>query len=110
MRVGVQMIFQSWGYGGRLRDGDVVAGEVQVALATGVIEGTGPYFPQPRTPIRPAPATSFRDCTYCVAMSPDSVEAAADLAARMVTFSQRPWDDQAVSLNTYRDRFRSRHG
>src|SRR5580765_4478747 len=26
------------------------------ALATGFIEGAGPHFPQPRTPIRPAPA------------------------------------------------------
>ena len=66
------------------------------ALETGFIEGDGPHFPQPRTPIRPAPARSFEGRTYCVAMSPDSVLAAADLGARMVTFSQRPWDDQAV--------------
>ena len=30
-------------------------------------------------------------------MSPDSVEAAADLGARMVSFSQRRWDDQKVA-------------
>src|SRR5438094_5684286 len=79
------------------------------ALETGVIEGKGPYFPQPRTTIRPAPARSFRDRTYCVAMSPDSVLAAADLGARMVMFSQRPWADQAASVATYRERFTALH-
>jgi alkanesulfonate monooxygenase SsuD/methylene tetrahydromethanopterin reductase-like flavin-dependent oxidoreductase (luciferase family) len=80
------------------------------ALETGWIEGAGPYFPQPRTAIRPAPNRSFVDRTYCVAMSPDSVLAAADLGARMVVFSQRPWDDQAEAVRTYRDRFVDVHG
>ncbi len=79
------------------------------ALESGVIEGDGPYFPQPRTTIRPAPARSFRDRTYCVAMSPDSVLAAADLGARMVMFSQRPWADQAASVATYTERFEQAH-
>jgi len=80
------------------------------ALESGYIEGDGPYFPQPRTPIRPAPGRSFKDRTFCVAMSPDSLLAAADLGARMVAFSQRPWDDQAVSINTYKERFVANHG
>src|SRR4051794_286139 len=80
------------------------------ALATGYIEGDGPYFPQPRTPIRPAPERSFDGRVYCVAMSPDSVLAAADLGARMVSFSQRPWVDQAVAINTYKERFAAEHG
>ena len=89
---------------------DEAARMVLSALETGFIEGDGPYFPQPRTPIRPAPSRSFADRVYCVAMSPDSVEAAADLGARMVMFSQRAWEDQAVSISTYRDRFESLHG
>ena len=80
------------------------------ALETGEIAGDGPHYPQPRTPIRPAPLRSFRDRTYCVAMSPDSVLAAADLGARMVMFSQRPWEDQAKSVETYRERFVPSHG
>jgi alkanesulfonate monooxygenase SsuD/methylene tetrahydromethanopterin reductase-like flavin-dependent oxidoreductase (luciferase family) len=80
------------------------------ALESGVIEGDGLYYPQPRTTIRPAPSRSFADRTYCVAMSPDSVLAAADLGARMVMFSQRPWDDQAASVATYRERYESVHG
>lgn len=80
------------------------------ALETGFIEGGGPHFPQPRTAIRPRPERSFRDRFFCVAMSPDSVLAAADLGARMVVFSQRPWADQATAMATYRDRFRMLHG
>src|SRR3989440_9336810 len=89
---------------------DEAARMILAALETGSIEGGGPFFPQPRTPIRPAPARSFDGRVYCVAMSPDSVLAAADLGARMVAFSQRPWDDQAVAINTYKERFVATHG
>lgn len=89
---------------------DEAARMILDALETGTIQGDGPYFPQPRTSIRPAPARTFRDRTYCVAMSPDSVLAAADLGARMVMFSQRPWADQAMSVATYRERFAAAHG
>ena len=80
------------------------------ALETGFIEGAGPYYPQARTPIRPRPARSFKDRFFCVAMSPDSVLAAADIGARMVVFSQRPWPDQAAAIATYRERFAESHG
>lgn len=89
---------------------DEAARMVVDALETGWIEGTGPYYPQPRTPIRPAPERGFRDRLFCVAMSPDSVLAAADLGARMVVFSPRPWEDQAVAMATYRERFEATHG
>ena len=89
---------------------DEAARMILDALDTGYIEGDGPYFPQPRTPLRPAPERSFEGRIYCVAMSPDSVLAAADLGARMVAFSQRPWDDQAVAINTYKERFVAAHG
>ena len=88
---------------------DEAARMVMDALETGFIEGDGPYYPQPRTPIRPRPERSFRDRTFCVAMSPDSVLAAADLGARMVVFSQRPWPDQAAAYETYKARFVERH-
>jgi alkanesulfonate monooxygenase SsuD/methylene tetrahydromethanopterin reductase-like flavin-dependent oxidoreductase (luciferase family) len=38
------------------------------------------------------------------------VIAAANLGARMVMFSQRPWPDQAESVRTYAERFGSVHG
>jgi alkanesulfonate monooxygenase SsuD/methylene tetrahydromethanopterin reductase-like flavin-dependent oxidoreductase (luciferase family) len=89
---------------------DEAARMVIDALECGWIEGGGPYYPQPRTPIRPGPLRSFRDRFFCVAMSPDSVLAAADLGARMVVFSQRPWEDQAAAMATYRERFEAAHG
>jgi alkanesulfonate monooxygenase SsuD/methylene tetrahydromethanopterin reductase-like flavin-dependent oxidoreductase (luciferase family) len=88
---------------------DEAARMVLDALETGFIEGQGSHYPQPRTAIRPRPTRTFRDRTYCVAMSPDSVLAAADLGARMVVFSQRPWEQQAEAVGTYRERFRERH-
>ncbi|HEU0171737.1 MAG TPA: LLM class flavin-dependent oxidoreductase [Acidimicrobiales bacterium] len=88
---------------------DEAARMVMDALESGWIEGDGPYYRQARTPIRPAPARSFRDRFYCVAMSPDSVLVAADLGARMVVFSQRPWEDQADAMATYRERFEAAH-
>jgi alkanesulfonate monooxygenase SsuD/methylene tetrahydromethanopterin reductase-like flavin-dependent oxidoreductase (luciferase family) len=89
---------------------DEAARMIMDALETGFIEGDGPYFPQPRAAIRPAPTRSFRDRTYAVAMSPDSVVAAADLGVRMIVFSQRPWADQADSYRDYRTRFVEAHG
>ncbi len=89
---------------------DEAAPMILAALESGYIEGDGPYFPQPRTAIRPAPARSFDGRVYCVAMSPDSVLAAADLGARMVAFSQRPWTDQAAAINTYKERFETVQG
>jgi alkanesulfonate monooxygenase SsuD/methylene tetrahydromethanopterin reductase-like flavin-dependent oxidoreductase (luciferase family) len=89
---------------------DEAAPMIVRALETGFIEGDGPLYPQPRTPIRPAPARPFAGRTYCVAMSPDSVVAAATLGARMVVFSQRPYEQQKASFEEYRDLFRERHG
>jgi alkanesulfonate monooxygenase SsuD/methylene tetrahydromethanopterin reductase-like flavin-dependent oxidoreductase (luciferase family) len=89
---------------------DESARMILAALETGYIEGAGPFYPQARTPIRPAPERTFADRTYCVAMSPDSVVAAAELGARMVLFSQRPWPDQAASVADYRERFVAAHG
>jgi alkanesulfonate monooxygenase SsuD/methylene tetrahydromethanopterin reductase-like flavin-dependent oxidoreductase (luciferase family) len=88
---------------------DEAAPMILEALEAGVIEGRGPYYRQPRTAIRPRPERTFRGRTYCVAMSPDSVLAAADLGARMVMFSQRPWPDQAKSVAEYRERFAAAH-
>ncbi len=89
---------------------DEAARMIIEALETGTIRGDGPFYPQVPTEIRPRPTGGFAERTYCVAMSPDSVLAAADLGARMVVFSQRPWDEQAKALATYRERFEAAHG
>ncbi len=89
---------------------DEAARMVLDALEQGFIEGDGPYYPQTRTEIRPRPRASFADRVYAVAMSPDSADSAADLGVRMVVFSQKDWEDQAVAFGEYRDRFVAAHG
>jgi alkanesulfonate monooxygenase SsuD/methylene tetrahydromethanopterin reductase-like flavin-dependent oxidoreductase (luciferase family) len=81
------------------------------ALDTGFIEGGGPYYEQVRTPIRPTPLESFRDRFYCVGMSPESVEQCAQLGARLMTFSQKPWElYKTETLDEYQASFRKHHG
>src|SRR5215218_509299 len=83
---------------------------VKEALETGWIEGDGPFFRQPKAPIRPAPAKSFEGRLYAVASSDDSIEAAARLKARMTMFSDRSWSSRKPSIDRWRDLFREFHG
>ena len=80
------------------------------ALETGFIEGDGPYYPQPRTEIRPRPGKSFRDRLYAVANSNDSVDAAARIGARMVMFAERQWEHRLPAIERYRKQFEELHG
>jgi alkanesulfonate monooxygenase SsuD/methylene tetrahydromethanopterin reductase-like flavin-dependent oxidoreductase (luciferase family) len=81
------------------------------ALEKGVIEGGGPFYPQARTEIRPRPRAGFRDRLYSVGMSPDSVEQAAALGARLMIFSQQAWETFAEgSLREFRASYRRHHG
>jgi alkanesulfonate monooxygenase SsuD/methylene tetrahydromethanopterin reductase-like flavin-dependent oxidoreductase (luciferase family) len=89
---------------------DEAARMILSGLETGVVEGDGRYYPRARTEIRPRPLRSFRDRIYCIAMSPDSVEAAAKLGAGIAIFSQAPWETAAASMNHYREMFRELHG
>ncbi|HEX5365525.1 MAG TPA: LLM class flavin-dependent oxidoreductase [Acidimicrobiales bacterium] len=88
---------------------DEAAPMILEALETGVMQGDGPYYPQVPAPIRPAPERSFRERTYCVAMSPDSVAEAARIRARMVMFSQRPYETQLEAIDRWRDLYRQLH-
>ena len=90
---------------------DEAARMILDATDRGWIEGDGPYYPQARTEIRPRPLRGFRDRLYAIGMSPESVEQAARLGARLAIFSQIPWDTwAATSLATYRKVFRETHG
>jgi alkanesulfonate monooxygenase SsuD/methylene tetrahydromethanopterin reductase-like flavin-dependent oxidoreductase (luciferase family) len=92
---------------GRFDEGTAMVVE---ALRTGFIEGDGPYFPQPRTEIRPRPERSFDDRFYTVASSDDSVEAAARFAGRMTMFADRAWEHRLPSVEHYRRRYQEIHG
>ena len=80
------------------------------AIKTGWIEGTGKYYPQPRTELRPRPKYDLSDRIYAVASSDDSLASAARLGARMVMFADRPWHLRLPAIHKYRDLFRDAHG
>ena len=80
------------------------------ALETGYIEGSGPYYEQPRTEIRPRPTRSFKDRLYAVANSNDSIDSAARIGARMIMFAERQWDHRLPGIERHRKNFRELHG
>jgi alkanesulfonate monooxygenase SsuD/methylene tetrahydromethanopterin reductase-like flavin-dependent oxidoreductase (luciferase family) len=79
------------------------------ALRTGVMEGDGPFYRQPRTDIRPRPTRSFDGRVYAVASSDDSVVSAARLGARMVMFADRPWPLRMPAIEKHRALVREMH-
>jgi alkanesulfonate monooxygenase SsuD/methylene tetrahydromethanopterin reductase-like flavin-dependent oxidoreductase (luciferase family) len=89
---------------------DESAAMIVDALETGYIEGKGPYYPVPRTRLRPGPRGSFRGRLYCVAGSPDSVTSCAELGAALMTIVTRPVPDLMPVFTSYREQFQARHG
>ncbi|MFP6655359.1 MAG: LLM class flavin-dependent oxidoreductase [Myxococcota bacterium] len=89
---------------------DEAAPMILDALETGFIEGSGAFYPQPRTELRPRPTRTFKGRTYAVANSPDSVEIAAKIGARMIMFAERAWDSRMAGIQHYRDQYRLHHG
>jgi len=89
---------------------DEAAPMIIEALEKGFIEGPGPFYPQPRTEIRPRPLSGIRDRLYCVGMSTDSVEAAARLGGRLTTFTQSAWElYRDGPLKSYHEEYRRHH-
>lgn len=80
------------------------------AVQTGFIEGDGPYYPQPRTELRPSPRASFEGRKYMVAGSPDSVATAAKLGAKLMSFIVRPVPDLMPTFTAYREQYEALHG
>ena len=89
---------------------DEASGMILRALRTGVMEGDGPFYRQPRTEIRPRPARSFDGRVYAVASSDDSVVSAAKLDAAMVMFADRPWPIRMPAITKHRELVREMHG
>jgi alkanesulfonate monooxygenase SsuD/methylene tetrahydromethanopterin reductase-like flavin-dependent oxidoreductase (luciferase family) len=89
---------------------DEAAPMILDALETGFIEGSGPFYPQPRTELRPRPTRTFKGRTYAVANSADSVEIAARVGARMIMFAERAWESRMPGIERYRELFQSENG
>src|SRR5205085_12394632 len=88
---------------------DEAASSVLAALDTGIFESKGPWFTREPTEIRPRPRAGFRNRAWCIAMSPDSVDAAARIGTGMAMFSQASWDTARDSSARYRTMFREQH-
>lgn len=81
------------------------------ALETGVMaEHHGEYFDQIKVDIRPKPVRSYKDRTYIVSMSPDTVPHAARLGGTMMTFAVGPWAQRAKDIQLFRELFVKEHG
>lgn len=92
---------------------DEAADIILRALDTGVASASGnTYYNQPDAVLAPAPnpQRSWRDRLTVIAMSPDSLEVAARLGARMATFIQFPIERHMPGIDGYRDAFRATHG
>lgn len=89
---------------------DEAAPMIFEALETGVIQGDGPFYPQPRAELRPRPRASFHGRRYCVAGSPDSVAMAAKLRASIMSFIVRPVPDLMPTFTRYRELYEAEHG
>jgi alkanesulfonate monooxygenase SsuD/methylene tetrahydromethanopterin reductase-like flavin-dependent oxidoreductase (luciferase family) len=89
---------------------DEAAEMILRGLRTGFMEGDGPFYPQPRTEIRPRPTRSFDGRVYAVASSDDSVVSAARLNAHMVMFADRPWPMRMPAIDKHRALVRDMHG
>ena len=89
---------------------DEASAMVVEALETGFIEGDGKFYPTPRTEIRPRPEKSFRNRTYAVANSEDSVDACAAIGGRMIMFAETDWHKRMPSIERHRARYRDKFG
>lgn len=89
---------------------DEAAELVLRALETGTASGDGPFFSQPAATLAPAPPRGFRDRLVSIAMSPDSLEAAATMGSAMATFVQFPIEQHAPKIAGYQQMFREKHG
>jgi alkanesulfonate monooxygenase SsuD/methylene tetrahydromethanopterin reductase-like flavin-dependent oxidoreductase (luciferase family) len=88
---------------------DEAARMILDALETGWIEGAGPYYPQPRTRLRPDPIGSFKDRLYCVAGSAPSVEVAVELGAGVLMFLLRPVKTDLKPFRAYSELWERTH-
>jgi alkanesulfonate monooxygenase SsuD/methylene tetrahydromethanopterin reductase-like flavin-dependent oxidoreductase (luciferase family) len=91
---------------------DEAAAMILRALETGVAEGDGPFYPQPRVELRPAPNPqgNYRERAFAVANSVGSAVATAKLGVPMMFFSRNPVAEHLPQIDAYREAFEAEHG
>jgi alkanesulfonate monooxygenase SsuD/methylene tetrahydromethanopterin reductase-like flavin-dependent oxidoreductase (luciferase family) len=89
---------------------DEAAEMVLRGIRTGIVEGAGPFYPQPRVEVHPAPRPELADRVLCVAMSPDSSLAAGDMGADLICFTTKSNEGMLPLLEGYRSRYTAATG
>ncbi|MBK5238898.1 MAG: LLM class flavin-dependent oxidoreductase [Actinomycetales bacterium] len=84
---------------------DESAAMIIKALKTGVIEGEGPFYPQPATELRPRPIGSWYGRYYTVAGSRDSMLAGVQNKAGLMSFILKPVDKLLPTFQAYQDHY-----
>jgi alkanesulfonate monooxygenase SsuD/methylene tetrahydromethanopterin reductase-like flavin-dependent oxidoreductase (luciferase family) len=80
------------------------------ALETGRVKAEGKFFNHPESLVRPAPARSFKDRIFTIAMSMDSLELAAKAGNGMATFVYGPAEVHKPMVEGYRAAFEKHNG
>ena len=83
---------------------------IMQSLETGVCEFEGEIIRQPRREIRPEPFKSFVDRTYFAAVSPESLQVAAECGVGLLLVPQKPWEQVEQELRSYRSQFQELQG
>lgn len=83
---------------------------VTEALETGVMEGDGPLYRQPRVEIRPKPFASFADRVWVGAGSASTVHAVASVNARLMNPASQTLDKYIDLVDAYRASYREQRG
>jgi alkanesulfonate monooxygenase SsuD/methylene tetrahydromethanopterin reductase-like flavin-dependent oxidoreductase (luciferase family) len=89
---------------------DEAAELVKRSVETGIIEGSGKFYKQPRAEIRPRPFKSFNDRFYSVANSPGSAELAGRIGARLVMFVASHLSEFMGHVDLYRETYQDTFG
>jgi alkanesulfonate monooxygenase SsuD/methylene tetrahydromethanopterin reductase-like flavin-dependent oxidoreductase (luciferase family) len=92
----------------RERFGEAIA-MVSEALETGVMEGAGPFYRQPRVELRPRPVRTFSDRLWVAAGSPGTVDHVVNTKARLMNPSAQPLEAYVKLFSAYRDAFVAAH-
>ena len=74
-------------------------------IRTGVVEGDGPHFKQPRAIVVPEPRASLADTIINVGMSPDSAVAAGAFGGELLMFMTKGIEDTMPLIQGYYDKF-----
>ncbi|WP_297494442.1 LLM class flavin-dependent oxidoreductase [Acidocella sp.] len=88
---------------------DEAALMIMAGVETGIVEGDGKWYKQPRVEVRPRPFKSFKDRTVMVSMSPGSVEVAARYGLKTLRFSQGDWRNAIPEIKHYNATFEQTH-